>query len=71
MDDRTKNKFLAYGRYIIYGKFGYQVELQTSDKTTRCESLLENIKKTPSGSQSEKDAAINITFLPAKDLMCW
>jgi len=29
MDIRTKNKFLVYARYTIYGKFGYYVELQT------------------------------------------
>lgn len=71
MDNRTKNEFLAYVRYITYGKFGYHAELQSSDETARCESLLAAIKKTPSGSWSEKDAAINITFLPAKDPMCW
>lgn len=27
MDNRTKNKFLAYTRCIIDGKFGYHVEL--------------------------------------------
>lgn len=68
--NRTKNTLLPYARYITYGKVGYHVELQTSSKTARCESLLANIK-TPSGSWREKDAIVKIILLPAKDPMCW
>lgn len=71
MENRTKNKFLAYIKYITYGKFGYHAELQSSDETARCESLLAAIKQTPSGSWSGKDTAIKITFLPAEDPRCW
>lgn len=41
------------------------VRVQTSDEAAKCEGLQTSIKKTPSRSWSEKDAAI-ITSLPAK-----
>lgn len=70
MDNRTKNKFLAYARYIICGKFGIMLRCKPVTKQQGVESLLANIKMAPSGSRSKNDAAISITFLPAKDPMC-